>query len=207
MADSGSATTSVWLREDGERRGPTIGHFVITALFIGIGTVVGAFGSLAVPLGFVTAFWPGQALQATGGIWFGVWGGGIAAVVFPFFSNAIAGISVPISALYIPANLVQGMIPAWGFRRFNADPRLNTKRDWTVFAVWGALVPNLLGSLWGSFALAFIIEAVPVSAWLVMWAGWFFGNTIPSFILGAILLKSLSPLIIRTRVFCKGYVA
>jgi len=45
------------------------------ALFTGIGIVVGTFGSLAVPIGFVSAFWPGQAVQSIGSIWFGWWGG------------------------------------------------------------------------------------------------------------------------------------
>lgn len=202
------AQASVWQQDSAvQRRGPNIGHFVITALFIGIGTVVGAFGSLAVPLGFVSAFWPGQALQAVGGIWFGLWGGGIAAVIFPFFSNAIAGISVPISLLYVPANFAQGMIPAWAFRHFKADPALKTRRDYVIWTVWGVLIPNLFGSLWGSAMLAFVIKAIPPSAWFFTWLGWFVGNSLPSLILGAILLKALSPLVVRTRVFCRGYLS
>lgn len=128
-------------------------------------------------------------------------------MIFPFFSNAIAGISVPISMLYIPANFAQGMIPAWAFRRFKADPALRTRRDYLIWTVWGVLIANLVGSLWGSAMLAFVIQAIPPSAWFFTWLGWFIGNSIPSWILGVILLKSLSPLVVRTRVFCRGYLS
>ena len=42
-------------------------------------------------------------------------------------------------------------------------------------------------------------EAVPLSFF-----GWFLGNTIASAILGVIMLKFLSPLVLKTRTFCKG---
>jgi len=189
------------------QRGPNVGHFVVTALFVGIGTVVGAFGSLAVPLDFSAAFWPAQALQAVGGIWFGLWGGGIAAAIFPFFSNAIAGISVWVSLLFIPANFAQGMIPAWAFRRFEADPVLKTGRDYVIWTVSGVLIANLVGSLWSSIMLAFVTKAIPPDDWFSTWLGWFIGISVPSWILGVVRLKALSPLAARTRVFCRGYLS
>ena len=54
---------SVWALEEGEVRRPGIVHVVMCALFTGIGIVVGTFGSLAIPIGFVSLFWPGQAGQ------------------------------------------------------------------------------------------------------------------------------------------------
>lgn len=189
-----------------QQRGPTIGHFVVTALFIGIGAGFGAFGSLVVPLDF-SLFWPGQALQAVGGVWFGLWGGGIAAVIFPFFSNAAAGISISTSLLLAPANFAQGMVPAWAFRRFKADPALKTRRDYAIWTVWGVLIANLVGSLWAVTMLVFVVKAIPPDGWFFTWLGWFIGNSIPSWILGVILLKALSPLVVGTRVFCRGYLS
>ena len=84
------AVENVWQLEEGEVRRPGIVHIVMLALFTGIGIVVGTFGSLAIPIGFVSAFWPGQAIQAVGSIWYGMWGG-IAAFVFPLISNAMSG--------------------------------------------------------------------------------------------------------------------
>lgn len=57
---------NVWELNEGEIRKPRMNHVIMMALFIGIGGVVGTFGSMAVPLGFVSAFWPGQAIQSVG---------------------------------------------------------------------------------------------------------------------------------------------
>lgn len=46
----------IWAFEEGEKRRASITHIVITALLIGIGAVVGAFGSFSFPLGFGLTF-------------------------------------------------------------------------------------------------------------------------------------------------------
>lgn len=195
---------SLWQREQGEVRKPGLIHVVMLALFIGIGIVVGTFGSLAIPIGFVSAFWPGQAVQAVGGAWFGGWGV-LASALFPFISNSISGSApLPVSFAYLPANIVQGLCAAWAFRAFKADPRLTTVQDWVIWIVFGVILANLLGSLWGSYMLV-VFGLITAQAWFVTWAGWFVGNTIPSIILGSILLKYVSPLVIRSKAFVKGW--
>ena len=195
---------NVWALEEGEVRRPGIVHVVMLALFTGIGIVVGTFGSLAVPIGFVSAFWPGQAVQSIGAIWFGWWGG-IAAALFPLISNSLSGSApLPVSIAYLPGNLLQGMVAAWAFRHFKAHPALENSRDWTIWIVWGALVPNLIGAAWGSTMLVgfgLITQAAQFTTFL----GWFIGNTIPTIILGSLVLKYVSPLVLRTKAFCKGY--
>jgi integral membrane sensor domain MASE1 len=177
---------------------------IILALFIGIGIVVGTFGSLAIPIGFVSAFWPGQAIQSVGGIWFGAWGV-LASAFFPFISNSISGSApLPVSFAYLPANIAQGLIAAWAFRAFKADPALSTARDWAIWIGFGVIIANLLGSFWGSNVLVWF-GLITREAWGVAWAGWFIGNTIPSIILGSILLKYVSPLVVRSRAFVKGW--
>lgn len=42
-------------------------------------------------------------------------------------------------------------------------------------------------------------------AQMTVFVGWALGNGIPSFVLGVLLLKYISPLVIKTRTFCKGY--
>ncbi len=196
--------TVVWTMEEGEMRKPGIVHVVMLALFTGIGIVVGTFGSLAVPIGFVSAFWPGQAVQSIGSIWFGWWGG-IAAGLFPLISNSLSGSApLPVSIAYLPANILQGMIAGWAFRRFRADPRLAEQRDWIIWIVWGALVPNLIGAAWGSTMLV-AFGLVTQAAQLVTFLGWFIGNTIPTVILGSLVLKFVSPLVMQSKAFVKGY--
>lgn len=203
MATAAPSIGSVWDIEEGEVRKPGIVHVVILALFTGIGIVVGTFGSLAIPIGFVSAFWPGQAVQSIGAIWFGWWGG-IAAALFPLISNSLSGSApLPVSIMYLPGNLLQGMIAAWAFRYFKTDPSLQTQKDWIIWIVFGALLPNLVGAAWGSTVLVAFGLVTP-AAQFVTFLGWFIGNTIPTIILGSLVLKFVSPLVVKTKAFCKG---
>lgn len=194
---------SVWKTEEGEIRKPGLSHFVMMALFAGVGVVVGTFGSLAVSMGPVSAFWPGQAIQSVGCIWYGGWGA-IAAVVFPMISNSLSGaVALPISLAYIPGNLVQGALGAWAFRTFGCDPRLKSGKDWAVFLVFGIALANAVGAAEGNLVLYLFgmvtAEAIPLS-----FVGWWIGNSVASAILGVIMLKFLSPLVMKTKTFCKG---
>ena len=194
----------IWEIEEGEERSPGIVHVVMLALFIGIGIVVGTFGSLAIPIGFVSAFWPGQAVQSIGSIWFGWWGG-IAAALFPLLSNSLSGSApLPVSIAYLPGNLLQGMIAGWAFRQFKLHPSLESGRDWAFWIIFGALIPNAIGAAWGSTMLVGF-GLITASAQLITFLGWFVGNTIPTVILGSLILKFVSPLVIRSRAFVKGY--
>lgn len=193
----------VWKTEDGEIRKASLSHFVMMALFTGVGVVVGTFGSIAVPLGFVSAFWPGQAIQAVSSIWYGGWGG-VASIVFPIISNAISGsAALPVSLAYIPGNLAQGIVAGLAFRMLGADPRLTSKKDWIVFTVFGILVSNIIGAGWGSSVLRAFGLITP-EAHLTVFLGWFLGNSVASWILGVIMLKYISPIVMKTKTFCKG---
>lgn len=194
----------IWQVEPGEERRPGIIHIVITALLIGIGAVVGAFGSFTLPLGFgVNFFWPAIAVQNIGGIWYGAWGI-IAAALFPIISNGIAGTPVYVSLAYIPGNAFQSFAPAWAFRRFKADPRLKSARDWLVFLI-SITIGNIFGALWGPLVVLkgfglLTAESVPLFIW-----GWFAGNEIAGIIFGVILLKALSGVVINTTSFVKKW--
>lgn len=206
MATQSSAITTerIWTVEPGERRSIGVIHIVILALLIGIGFVVGAFGSISFPLGFgVNFFWPGIAIQQVGGIWFGAWGS-IAGAIFPFFSNAIAGTPFYVSLAYVPANFVQAFLPAWAFRQFKADPRLRTGRDYLILLV-AMVISDLFGALWStlvvlrSFGLL-TADSIPLFIW-----GWFGGNLIAGIVFNFILLKALSGVVIRTTAFVKRW--
>jgi len=195
---------NIWKLEEGETRSPGVIHIVITALLIGIGAVVGAFGSFSLPLGFgVNFFWPAIAVQNVGGIWFGAWGA-IAGSLFPIISNGITGTPVYVSLAYIPANFAQAFLPAWAFRYFNGDPRLNKGRDWAIFLI-SITVANIFGALWSplvvlrSFGLL-TAESVPIFIF-----GWFGGNEIAGIIFGIILMKALSGVVMETNSFVKKW--
>ena len=196
----------IWTVQEGEKRSVGVIHIVVTALLIGIGFVVGAFGSISFPLGFgVNFFWTGIAVQQVGAIWFGAWGV-IAGAIFPFFSNAIAGTPFYVSLAYIPANALQAFLPALAFRLFKCDPRLKSLRDYLVL-LGSMIVSSALGALWSvlvvlrSFDLL-TTDSVPLFIW-----GWFGGNVVAGLVFNFILLKALSGVVIRTPAFVKRWFA
>lgn len=201
---SAVSADKIWTVEQGERRSVGVIHIVITALLIGIGFVVGAFGSITFPLGFgVNFFWPGIAIEQVGAIWFGAWGC-IAASIFPFFSNAIAGTPFYVSAAYIPSNFIQAFLPALAFRYFKLDPRLRSARDYIILLL-AMIISDAFGALWStlvvlrSFGLL-TASSIPLFIW-----GWFGGNLIAGIVFNFILLKALSGVVIRTPAFVKKW--
>lgn len=202
---SGELTAEqIWTVQPGERRSVGVIHIVITALLIGIGFVVGAFGSISFPLGFgVNFFWTGIAVQQVGPIWFGGWGV-LAGAIFPFFSNAIAGTPFYVSLAYVPANAIQAFLPAWAFRRFKADPRLKSGRDYAILLV-SMIVSSAFGALWSTLVVLrgfglLTTDSVPLFVW-----GWFGGNVLAGLVFNFILLKALSGVVIRTPAFVKKW--
>lgn len=194
----------IWTVKEGERRSVGVIHIVILALLIGIGFVVGAFGSISFPLGFgVNFFWTGIVVQQVGPIWFGAWGV-IAGAIFPFFSNAIAGTPFYVSLAYIPANFVQAFLPAWVFRKFKLDPRLKSKRDY-LYLLAAMLVSSAFGALYSPLVVLkgfglLTTDSLPLFIW-----GWFGGNVVAGIVFNFILLKALSPVVIRTTAFVKRW--
>lgn len=194
----------IWEVKPGERRSVGVIHIVVLALLIGIGFVVGAFGSISFPLGFgVNFFWTGIAVQQVGAVWFGGWGV-LAGAIFPFFSNAIAGTPFYVSLAYVPANAVQAFLPAWAFRKFKADPRLKSGRDYLILFI-AMVVSSAFGALWSPLVVLrgfrlLTTESLPLFIW-----GWFGGNVIAGVVFNFILLKALSAVVIRTPAFVKRW--
>jgi integral membrane sensor domain MASE1 len=120
-------------------------------------------------------------------------------------SNSLSGSApLPVSLAYLPGNILQGMIAGWAFRKFSAHPSLPTGRDWGIFILWGAIVPNAIGAGWGTTVLV-VFGLITQAAQFVSFLGWFVGNTLPTIILGGLILKFVSPLVIQSKAFCKGY--
>mgnify|MGYP006935318048 CR=1 FL=1 len=194
----------IWTVEEGEKRSVGVIHIVILALLIGIGFVVGAFGSISFPLGFgVNFFWTGIVVQQVGPIWFGAWGV-LAGAIFPFFSNAIAGTPFYVSLAYIPANAIQAFLPAWAFRRFKLDPRLKSSRDYIGLLI-AMIVSSALGALYSVLVVLkgfglLTTDSTPLFIW-----GWFGGNLVAGIVFNFILLKALSGVVIRTTAFVKRW--
>jgi len=197
-------TEQLWGIEEDERQTINPIHIAIFVLLIGIGFVVGAFGSISFPLGFgVNYFWTGIAVQQVGAIWFGAWGV-LAGTIFPVLSNGIAGTPLLVAVAYIPANAVQAFLPAWVFRKFKADPRLKSLRDYTVLLA-AMIIASAIGAVYSPLVVLRGFDLIPNDSLPLFIWGWFGGNVVAGLVLNFALLKALSPVVIRTTVFVKRW--
>ena len=207
----------VWAVQPGEITRIRPIHLGITLLLIVVGILAGAFGSINFPLGFgVNFFWTGIAVQQVGAVWFGAWGV-LAGTIFPIFSNVLSGLPLGsstaaaatpmyVSLAYIPANFIQAFLPAWAFRRYRADPRLRSGRDFLVLLA-AMLVSSAFGALWSPLVVLrgfgmLETESLPMFVW-----GWFGGNMVAGLVYNFVLLKALSPMVIRSKAFVKKWFA
>jgi len=168
-----------------------------------LGAVVGPLGTFAVPQGLgISSLWPAMTIQALGGIWFGGWGM-LAGTVFPVFSNWMIGGTIANLLGFIPANLMQGWLAAWYFRRYRIDPCLRQARDYWAFVGVACVSANLGGALLGTAALGMAGEIQSLSQWANLVFSWVMGNSVCCLVLGLPLMWVLSPVVVKSSLFCK----
>jgi hypothetical protein len=193
---------AIWQR-DGETRVGVI-QPILLVILIFIGYLVGSFGSVRFPLAFgVNFFWLGIVVQQVGGVLFGAWGV-LAGMIFPFWSNADAGAPFVLSLAYLPANFIQGFLPAWVFRTLKLDPRLTSGRDY-LFLLLAMAVSNALGALYVSLVVLPGFELADGGSAGGFFSAWFLGNLVPGIVLNFILLKVLSSVVIPTPAFVRRW--
>ena len=145
----------------------------------------------------IASFWPAAALQIVFSIWFGL-PGALAGMIGPMLGNGLVG-SSPL--LFVPANLVQSVLPGVVFRGLKLDPRLRTRRDWAGLILLCCVVSNALGAALGvgenAVRTAAVGGADQAGAWWINYGRWFLGNLAPSVVLAPALLKAASPIIVR----------
>lgn len=197
--------TGVWQLTAADRAGPGAQHILAFVMLTIIGTVVGTLGTVGLPVGLnVSAFWPAMTLQAVGGIWFGGWGV-LAGVVFACLTNLLTGGSFASVVGFIPANMTQGLLVAWVFRRWRLHPALPGWREAGIFAVVGCFLANGLGALLGIGALALEGNSLGPEYVTTLLFSWVMGNGLPCLALGLPLLWTLSPLVVDSPFFCKRW--
>jgi PAS domain S-box-containing protein len=168
------------------------GLWVVVSLVL-TGIIVGTLGTWSAPLGYgISGFWPAFVVQAAGGAWFGGWGV-LAAMLFPIFTNALANVGLSGILGFIPANLAQGLIPAWAFRHFHADPAIPGRKGLIFYAIWGALIPAAAGGLIGSLAVILFGQA-HWNEYLPIAVKWAVPDMVVSFLIGVPIMRELTPL-------------
>jgi PAS domain S-box-containing protein len=157
------------------------------------GVLLGTLGTWSWKLGYgFSAVWPALVVQIAGGIWFGGWGV-LAAMLFPIVSNALAGVG-PLGIIgYIPANLMQGLLPAWAFRHFHLDPALPGRKGLLSFVLWGAIVPPTGGAIIGAAAVVLFGQASWSTYPSLVWK-WAAPHYVVAIVIGIPVMRIFTPL-------------
>ncbi len=152
----------------------------------------------------VSSFYIVVALMVVFTLWFGMWGA-VAAYTGCFIgAGLLSGIPADVSIYWSLADFWQVLIPLLAFRYFHADPALVSRRDVVIVLIFGVLLNNLVGALWGTTTLAF--------GGIIPWTGvgsalydWWLGNSIVCLVLLPLILYIFTPLVRQHELFIKAY--
>jgi len=137
-------------------------------------------------------------------LWFGMWGA-IAAYVGCFIGAGLLCNIPPVVCIYWSlADLWQVLIPFFACRYLKIDISIRTFRDLGLIILFGVLINNLVGALWGSLSLfaGGIIGAGEIFSTLYTW---FIGNVVVCLILLPLILKIMTPKVRKHELFVKNY--
>jgi hypothetical protein len=186
---------------------PTYSFLVLMVGLIVINTLLARFAVLALPFGGVpgiSSLYIAVAFMILFTLWFGGYGA-IAAYVGCFIgSGVLSGIPVQVNWYWSLADLWQVLIPLVAFRMLNVDLTLGKRRDILIFVIFGVLVNNVFGALWGTVTLA-IGNMIAWAEVTPAFFAWCIGNIVVTAVIVPLALRHGTPLIRKTKVFVRNY--
>jgi hypothetical protein len=179
-------------------------YLIILVIVTAINALLARFAYLAWPdAPGVSALYFAVAFMIPFTLWFGAWGA-MAAYAGCIIGAGLGTVPFGVNLYWSLADLWQVLIPLVAFKQFHADISLKSKRDFFIFLVFGWLLNNLVGAIWGSTMLA----AGGVSAWsdvLSTLGVWFVGNLIVTIVITTLLLKYATRYIVKWNINVKKY--
>jgi hypothetical protein len=152
----------------------------------------------------VSALYAVVALMIVFTLWFGMYGAVAAYAGCLIGAGLLSGIPIDVSMYWSLADLWQVLIPLLAFRVFRADPSLRSMRDVRVLAVFGIVINNMAGALWGSVTLA-LGGIVSWEAVVSVFSGWLIGNFVVCIVLVPVFLYFGTPIIRDHELFVRNY--
>jgi len=137
-------------------------------------------------------------------LWFGGWGV-IAAYIGCYVGGGLlGGMSHAVAIYWSLADVWQVLIPLVAFRTFKANIELRTRKDLSIFLIFGVILNNLIGAGWGAVTLA-IGRVISWSNVISIFGSWFATNLIVTGIIATLMLRYLTPHVRRVRFCVAGY--
>lgn len=183
----------------------TIAGLVTVALAAGVYTILSWLGVVGLPAGIVgvSSLFVAIGFGICFALWFGVWGLLIGYIGTFVGAGLLSGLPVLVALPFGLVDVVQFGVPLLAYRLFAARFGLHplgkdvyTFKGFLFFIVFGGLIPNGLGALYGITVLL-AVGFVPPDAWGITVLGWWIGNVIVCAIVTPILLSNVSPIIER----------
>lgn len=137
-------------------------------------------------------------------LWFGLWGAIATYAGCWIGAGVLSGISPTTSLVWSVADLLQVAIPLLAFRLLGGDVALRNRRDVAILIVFGIILNNLAGAIWGTLTLA---PAGLVSSpnLFPLFSAWFFGNIIASAVIVPVVLRFGTPIVREHELFVTRY--
>jgi hypothetical protein len=132
--------------------------------------------------------------------WFGM--GGAFAAYWGCFIGAglLGGVPIGVNLYWSIGDLLQVLIPLAAFQLLHADISLQTWRDARIFLVFGVLLNNITGALWGVGTL-YLSGLITGAAALTTAISWFAGNALITLLIAPLFLHLLTPSIRTSELF------
>lgn len=186
---------------------PTYTFLILLIALIILNTVLARFAVLAVPFGNVpgvSSLYFAVAVMILFTLWFGGYGA-VAAYAGTFIgAGVLSGMPPAVIWYWSLAGLWQVLIPLVSFRMLNVDTSLGKRRDIMIFVIFGIIVNNAFGALWGAVTLAIGNEIAWAQVSPAFFA-WFIGNVIVTALIVPFALRHLTPKVERAKVFVRNY--
>lgn len=133
-------------------------------------------------------------------LWFGAWGV-IAAYLGCFIG---AGRPLDVSLYFSLADVWQVLIPLIAFKKLSVDVSLRKRRDLIIFFIFGWILNNLAGAVWGPSTLAL----GGLASWNEvpsLFIGWFIGNLVVIIAITPLLLRYVTLYIQKAGLYVSKY--
>jgi hypothetical protein len=181
-----------------------VATLVTYAIVAGFYTILSWLGVIALPAGVgVSMLFVAIGFGIPFAIWFGGWGLLIGYIGTFLGAGLLGGTPILLCIPFGFADWIQFGIPLLAYRLL--APRLGlhalgkdvyTLRGMAFFLIFGTILPNSLGALYGVSVLYLGNLVAPNAYWLTV-LSWALGNLLVAIIIAPLLLRLLSPVVER----------
>jgi integral membrane sensor domain MASE1 len=190
--------------ETGHQKVPFLLRIALFFLLVGSNVLVAKYVifSYSIAPG-VSFFYTVVALMIVTTLWFGMYGAMAAYAGCYIGAGILSGLPPDVSLYWSLADFWQVLIPLLAFKVLKADPSLRSARDLGILVVFGIILNNVAGALWGSVTLA-LPGTIPWGEVPSVFFGWLIGNIVVCIVLVPLALYFLTPMVRDHQLFIRN---